>query len=385
MLKKLFVVLAVLLSFMLVGNAMAKPQPKNPPGYYEHTVTGAIKYFKNGHPDDPSQWVLVQPYDPPCFGSCEDAVALAEGGVMIVSPFEVVDDKGMGWGAAGGKNLTLEARALATGKDQRFFCFKIPGFAWADVDLNLVMSVYTRVFTTGEQWYTGLPSITYAKAVGTLSFEADAIAMGNKGCPQFADTSLKGIMTTTAGAYSLAVGPNGSYSYTRGEGTTAVRLRASDSDFDKFGWWIFPPVAHAGIEGFVLVKQGAFTKAWVSKDGMTTFNFGMVTGGSAIAFGDVDILGIRAKGSVMQESMAADGMGAYAYGNSSASFQGAKGQVYNGRCGSFANVGGIAMVMGYNNISHSGNSVSITSKHSAFATTGNGGYQGPSVGQEVVY
>lgn len=384
--KKLFVGIAVALSLVFAGSAMAKQDPpgqdKDPAGYYEHTVTGEIKYFKNGHPGDPSQWILVQEYEPQCGGDCDDALSLANNGIMIVSPYEVVSNKGMGWGAAGGF-LKLEANALATGKDQKFLFFKFPGFAFANVDVNLMMKVCTKVFSNGEQWYTGLPSITYVNSKGILKFEAEALATGGtllwlSKCPQFTDTSLKGIFSTMAGGYSLAVGPNGSYAITQGEGTTSVALGAFDSDMGYL-------ISYSEIEGFVFVEQDLFVTSYVSKDGMTTFNFGKVTGGEAKAFGDVNIFGIRAKGSVSQEGMAADGYGAFAYGNSSASFEGAKGYVYENRCGIQANVGGLAVVSGYNNIQHNGNSVSISSHQTAFATTGNGGCQLPNGNDQVVY
>ena len=155
-----------------------------------------------------------------------------------------------------------------------------------------------------------------------------------------------------------------------------VGLRGSDSDFDKYGWFIFPPTAHAGIEGFVMVQQDLFTLAYVSPDGTTTFNLGVVTGGSALAYGDVNITGIRAKGQVSQSAMATDGLGSYAYGNGSAQFKGAEGNAYNGRCGSYADVGGLAIVTGYNSVNNTGNALSVVSKQHSFATTGNSGYGG---------
>lgn len=369
MLKRIMLVLLVLL-FIGAGSALAWT-----PGYYikdknpQSTQFGKIQYFPNGHPKQSSEWRLLTPYEPPCRkGPCEDALALAESGIMIVNPHEVVDDKGMGWGTAGG-NLTLKGQALATGKDKQIWFFKIPGFAWADVDLDLIASVYALVFTTGEQLGTGGLSMTYALSIGILNFDGDVIAIGNDGCPQFAEVGLRGVFKSTAGAYSVSTGPNGSFAYTSGEGTTGVFITAYDSDFDNSGWFIFPPTAKAGIEGTVIVKQDVFVSSYVSPDGTTSINFGIVKGGYALSFGDADIQRIGAVGMVTQSGFATDGIGAAAYGNSTASFSGAKGYVSRG--GNYANANGLAIVHGYNNVSHTGNSVTITSRNSAFATTGN--------------
>jgi hypothetical protein len=283
----------------------------------------------------------------------------------------------MSWATAGGKELEMMAQALATGKDKRICFFIIPGFAWADVDLELAANIYLSEFTTGEMLETGGLSLTYALATGVLNFEGNAIAIGNNGCPQFAEVSLDGIFVTSVGAYSLATGPNTSYAITNGSGTTAVRISAHDSDFDKYGWFIFPPVANADISGTVVVKQSVFVSSYVSADGMTTANFGIVTGGEAYAYGDANLEGIRAKGQMYQGGQAHDGFGSIAYGHSAASFEGARGYTYNGRYCSYGDVGGMAVVKGYNNVTHDGNSVTITSKQSAFATTGNGGFKPP--------
>lgn len=372
MLKKI-ILISVAFVFLTAGFAIADPpgQDKGPPGYYQHDVTGEIKYFKNGHPGEPSQWTLVQPYEPPCHGSCDDAVALAEDGIMIVNPDIVYDIEEMGFGTAGSKWLKMEGEALATGKDKRIWFFKIPGFAWADVDLDMMISVCTLVFSNGEQLEGGL-SFTAVKSIGILDFEGNAIAIGNNGCPQFASVKLKGLFSATAGGYAYSETANG-YSYTHGEGTTTVFVTAYDSDFDKYGWFIFPPTAHAKIDGKVIVKQGGFFTAYVSPDGLTSYNFGIVTGGSAMAFGDADIHKIKAKGTVSQEALVS-GYGAVAYGSSTASFNGAKGYVYSTRCFDYANVGGYAVVTGYNNITHNGNNISITSHQTAKASTQNSGW-----------
>ena len=378
LLGKLLVVSLVVCMALFAVPAMAV-QTHGPAGYYEKINgnspqwdEGQLKYFKNGHPGKRSDWQLVREYDPCHGGGCDDALALAESGIVIVNRHEVIENNSMSWGSAGARDLNFDGSAFATGKDSRFWFFKIPGFAWADVDLKMVASVSTKEFTTGEKLNGGL-SFTYANSVGTLKFNGDAIAIGNDGCPQWAEVSLNGDFRTSVGAYSLSIGPNGSYGNTWGLGITGVRLTASDSDFDKNGWFIFPPKAHAGIDGLVIVKQDILVKSYVSPDGTTSFNFGIVRGGSAMSFGDANIIGIRSSGFVGQAGQATDGIGAAAFGNSYAAYNGAKGYTYSTRCADFAGSNSVAVVTGYNNVTHTGNSVSITSSHSAFATTGNFG------------
>lgn len=70
MLKKLLVV-SLILGFLLVaGTAIATPpgQNKSGAGYYQHSVTNQIKYFKK-HPGEPSQWALISPDIP---GECRN-------------------------------------------------------------------------------------------------------------------------------------------------------------------------------------------------------------------------------------------------------------------------------------------------------------------------
>ncbi len=375
MLKKLFVIAAIAL-FLIPGIALAG-QGHGPSGYYEPSQTGAIKFFKNGHPGPRSEWDLVQRYRPPCFGgACDDALALAEAGVMILSEGTVVDnDHPMGWGWAGGKNLELKGKAFATGEDKRIWFFKIPGYAWANVDLRMVARIYTCVFSTGVQTNGGL-SLTYALSTGILDFSGNAIAIGSNGCPQWARVGLHGIFITGVGAYSQSQSSNGYGSAaTWGQGTTSVRVSGHDSDFDTHGF--LTAAAFASIDGKVIVKQGIFVSSYVSPDGTTTANFGMVKGGYAMSFGDVNLEGIRSSGSVGQAGIAQDGYGAVAQGNSYAQFTGAKGTINNGRCIDYANGSGIAVVTGYNNVTNTGNKVVITSKQTALAISGNIGISQP--------
>jgi hypothetical protein len=70
--KKMLIVLSLVLSLLIVGNVFANPQPKDGAGWYVHSVTGNVKYFKNGHPGEPSQWEFIGEENPnpqPC-GDC---------------------------------------------------------------------------------------------------------------------------------------------------------------------------------------------------------------------------------------------------------------------------------------------------------------------------
>ena len=64
--KKLFIVLFMVVSLVMVGSAMASGAGhiKDGPGMYKHSVTNRVKYF-NDHPGIPSQWVLIVPFDVP--------------------------------------------------------------------------------------------------------------------------------------------------------------------------------------------------------------------------------------------------------------------------------------------------------------------------------
>ena len=148
-----------------------------------------------------------------------------------------------------------------------------------------------------------------------------------------------------------------------------------DFDSGTYGvkWvWIFPiPTdyeAQAELNGMVIGTQDLFVKAYVSQDGMTTMNFGIVSGGSVIALGDISLTGdVTASGVVGQEAQAVGG-GAVVTGSSLASYNNAGGTV-SGRCLPVAQGDGLAVVTGYNNITNTGNQLTINSHQSAFATT----------------
>ena len=64
--KKIIAATAVSM-FLFTGMAMAKD--KDPAGWFIHSVTGATKFFPNGHPGEPSQW---GPYEGPNNSGCND-------------------------------------------------------------------------------------------------------------------------------------------------------------------------------------------------------------------------------------------------------------------------------------------------------------------------
>jgi len=318
---------------------------------------------------------------PPCpSGTCGDAYAEANAGAQFGFP-AVVDDKGMGWSVGGGDNLVIEAHAVATGKDQYFLWWKVAdGKAFASATVSSTeLATFALVFSTGEKLDTGGLSATFVKGITVLDFAASAYAKGNFGCLQTAEVALSGNLIAGAGGYALSTGPNGSGALTEAYGETTVGVEASDSDQERYDfWWIFPkdPTAEASIDGKVIVKQGLFVMAYTSPDGTTTRNFGIISGGSAIALGDANLVDIGASGQVSQQARAV-GVGATAFGNSMASYEGAGGNVHNSRCVDFGSANGLAVVTGYNNVTNTGNSVSVTSHQTAYATTGSPGYQGP--------
>jgi len=292
-----------------------------------------------------------------------------------------MDDQGMGWTVSGGDGLVLEGHAVAQGKDKYFFIWKTAdgkAFASATID-GTTMEAITKMFTTGEQVETGLPSITAVKGLTVLDYNATAVAAGNKGCLQEASVALSGDIKTLAGGYSLASGPNGSGSYTGAEGTTTATVEDSDSESKTIDWdvyWLFgcipipipvDPVAEASIDGKIIVSQSLFTVAYVSPDGQSTMNFGIISGGNALALGGGNITAMTADGMVQQRALAV-GPGAIAYGDSMASYTGAGGQVYNG-CIGLGDANGLAVVTGYNSITNIGNKLTIHSKQTAFGTT----------------
>ena len=379
-LSTLLVVGIAALSLTFAIPMMANATPHNgPAGYYVKVKggnLGKIQYFPNGHPTGKSEWEFVEGGSPSGCSTCDDAVAdaTAEAGVGFPA---VTDVKVMGYAQAGGKDLIITASADATGKDRYFLWWKIQdGFASAEADINVMeVDVRALVFSNGER-HNGGTSFTAVLSIGTLEFNASATAEGNFGCLQMASAALSGEFGAKAGGYARSAVDSipGAFSYTEGKGSTVVGVSAFDAEVDRydFKWWIFPTdvTATAEIDGKVIVMQGLLVKAYTSPDGTTTRNFGLITGGSALAFGDANLTSIRADGFVAQEAQAV-GNGGYAYGNSQAAYTGAGGNVNNG-CISSGHANGLAVVTGYNNVTNTGSHLSVTSHQSAFATTGGG-------------
>lgn len=377
-LKRLLVVGVAALALTFAVPMMADAGVTHgPPGYYiavKGGNQGKIQYFSNGHPINQSQWEFIGGGSPGC-SNCEQTDA--DVGINIGVGFPAVDDyKTMGFAEAGGRNLVLTASATATGKDLYFLWWKVQdafGHAEAHVD-DLYMKVGALVFSNGEKHNGGL-SFTTVLGIGTLEFNASAFAEGNFGCLQMASVALSGKFGTKAGGYAYSTvdsNPN-AYSLTEGEGHTIVGVSAFDAEVDKydFKWWIIPTDvdARAEIEGKVKVYQGLLVTAYTSPDGMTTINFGSISGGSAKAYGDASLTSVKANGTVMQQAQAV-GPGAYAYGTSQASYVGAGGNVTEGRRGTeIANANGLAVVTGYNNITHTGSTLHVSSHQTAYATT----------------
>jgi len=384
-LKKLLIVgiAALSIAFVVPNMANAGPPEQGPPGYYQKVngnTAGTIKYFPNGHPENQSEWVYIGETPVPgngqdCHGNCGDVFAYAEAGATVGNP-AVEDIKEMGWSQAGGV-FTVEALATGLGKDLYFLWWKIDdGKAIAIASISeTTFKTFAMVFSTGEKLDTGGLSATYVKGVAILDVHASAYATGNIGCLQTASASIEGELTVAAGGHALSTGPNGSFSQTWGQGTTTAGIEGSDFDSGTVGikWvWIFPvPTeyeAFAELDGKVIGMQDLFVKAYTSPDGQTTMNFGIVSGGQVLALGDINLTGaVTASGEVQQQAQAV-GPGASAYGYSAASYTNAGGDV-SGRCLPIAQGDGLAIVTGYNNISNTGNQLSITSHQTAFATT----------------
>lgn len=376
-LKRLLVVgvAALALTFAVPMMADAGGPNHGPPGYYLKVKggnQGKIKYFSNGHPTGQSEWEFVGGGSPGC-DDCDDAVASAHAEAGLGFPV-ATDQKDMGYAQAGGKNLKITASALATGKDLYLLWWKVDdGFASAIVDINeFSVDAKALVLSTGERHNGGL-SFTSVLGIGTLEFDASALAEGNFSCLQMASVALSGKFGAKAGgyAYSTVDSIPGAFSYTDGSGNTIVGVSASDAEVDQYDfWWIFPidVDAEASIEGKVKVYQGLLVTAYTSPDGMTTINFGSISGGTAKGYGDASLTSIKANGTVFQEAQAV-GAGAYAYGTSQASYNGAGGDIHQGRRYDSAHANGLAVVTGYNNITTSPNGINVTSHQSAYATT----------------
>jgi hypothetical protein len=285
----------------------------------------------------------------------------------------VVDGDNLnGYSAAGGE-FTIDVSATALGKDKRILWWTIKGKAYAAVKIDdTTLTTHALVFSTGDKDNdTGGLSATYVMGIAVLDIDTWAYATGNFGCLQEAEVAISGNLAVVAGGSASVTGPNGSYAQTAGKGITSASFAGSDYDSEKYNFWIiFPidPEAYAELDGKVIGIQDLFVKAYVSADGQTTFNLGIVSGGNVVASGDVHLTGdVTASGVVVQAAQAVGG-GAAVYGNSMASYSNAGGNVIE-RCLPVAQGNGLAVVTGYNNIINTGSQLIINSHQTAYATT----------------
>jgi len=146
--KKLFII-ATASVFLMSGIAFAQPpgQSFGPPGVYQHSVTGNLQTFPNGHPGDPSQWKYV---GPDCGTECDDNQAFANASAeSLVTDFDISYDSTWWWGGwndsafAKAEGWTYgygeaDAEACGTHTELEFagwekvcygrFCFSVPKF-----------------------------------------------------------------------------------------------------------------------------------------------------------------------------------------------------------------------------------------------------------------
>jgi hypothetical protein len=325
--------------------------------------------------------------------------------------------------ALGTADANLRADAAASGKDSyervwvrtgRHFWdghyedVLVPGESEAYGRSVLSLSSDVDVHTNGIQ--TNGLAYTAVKGTTTLDIDGNAWAEGTDGCLQTATIDTNGSLSAYAYGRSQSGSFNGSNSLpgaaAYGSGLTTVDFTGNEADSSNhdslFG--LLPNKASVDFDTTITVNQGLFTSSYLSEDGRTSANFAFVGGGSAQSALGVDesilgfntdmdnisLTGIHASGKVGQYGLATDGNGAFAYGSSHAFFSGANGGVEsipgNTYCipfvghiteaspGQIANVGGFAVVNGYNNVSVQPNLITVTSVQHAYSTTGNSGH-----------
>lgn len=259
----------------------------------------------------------------------------------------------------------------------------VPGTATAVGIVNPELKSDVVILTNGIQTNGGL-SYSYVTSTSALNIKGEVWAKGNRGCLQTAEISVEGSIGAFAYGGSGVEGLNGAFASADGYGLTTVGFSGYESDQSKHG------IAYVDFDSLVTVDQSILNMSYVSPDGTTAANFAMVGGGSAKlnlgrdgCFGrdNIHLTNIESSGAVAQNGMAANGKGAFAYGGSSAQFSGANGNPWS-ICSSrisptYRNVGGVAIASGYNNITETPGSISITSKQYAYASTGNNAYRYP--------
>jgi hypothetical protein len=352
---------------------------------------------------------------PDCGQVVDDASPMSEihGGLTIVpSPgdnygFNTIQDpesQGNTNGNVGAADVTLSGSAYATGQDtwktEKVYMGNLYGWgrlnsrnyrhikvldpgtaeAYGKTDLDLTSDV--DIDTNGFQYNSGL---SYSHVTGTtrLDIEGEVWAKGDDRCLQEASINVDGSITAAAYGTSYVEGPNGSFAHAGGIGMTTVYFSGHEYDYDTRTGWLSPNKAFVDFDSTIVANQEIFTASYVSKSGATAANLAFVGGGYATSdlgrdgiFGqdDIELTGISASGRVGQGSKAVDG-GNIASGNSHAFFSGANGTVNTPRgwCGpdQTANVGGYAVVAGYNNVDVQANQITVTSVQYAKSTTGN--------------
>jgi len=253
---------------------------------------------------------------------------------------------------------------------------------------NPTMTSSVNILTNGKQFNSGL-SYSFVKSTSEANIDGKVWAKGTQGCLQTADIWVEGSLGAYAYGGSYVEGPNDAFAEANGWGQTTVGFVGHDSDQSTYGFF-GPNKASVDFSSSVEVEQSILNLSYVSPDGTTAANFAYVGGGSASLnrgsdaslfdwFGqdNINLTGIEATGAVAQNAMATNGYGSFAYGGSSAYFSGAVGNVESTRgwCGpdQTATVGGMAVVGGYNNVTTSPGSVSVTSVQFGHATTGGSG------------
>ena len=205
--KKIFMILSLVLCLALAaGNVMAVGDG---PGWYKHSVTQNVKYFKNGHPGEPSQWEFIGEEDP-CANGCGSGAGdqTAELSITGQAVKNRTSYSATGWWgnyndkafaeAEGIAGFDMELYANADGKSleivgwKRVWFFHIPIFDWvpnpADVEgfggAKGKAHAWTYALDFGQTSMSGAMAHSGGKAY--VSGEA----VGVNGCPEWIQATL---------------------------------------------------------------------------------------------------------------------------------------------------------------------------------------------------
>jgi hypothetical protein len=202
--KKMFMVFAIVLGLMLAGGFTASADPnKDGEGWYQHSVTQNVKYFKS-HPGEPSQWRFIGEEDPcanGCGGGAGDQTAELTITGQAVKNRHSYSATGW-WGnyndkayaeATGFGGFNMELYANADGKSleivgwKRVWFFHVPIFDLvpnpADVDGFGVAKGYAKTWSYALDF--GRTSMSGAGAYSGGKAFVSGEATGIKGCPEF--------------------------------------------------------------------------------------------------------------------------------------------------------------------------------------------------------